>query len=148
MFVIKYSKRLLVLGLLMLIFIASATALAAANTVPVTAMEDYRATVNFGSIVPDCSGITFASKDQLLMGPFPGNIANGGNGDDCIIGTAANESLSGGQGNDVILGGAGNDHLYGGQGNDYLDGGPGIDICEGGQGNGTDTFVNCETIIR
>lgn len=128
MFVIKYSKRLLVLGLLILIFIVSATALAAANTVPVTAMEDYRATITIYSIHPQCSGIVFNSKNLL------------------IIGTAGNDTLYGGNGDNCILGLGGNDIIYAGHGNgtNIIDGGPGYNICY--RGNGPVTFINCQEI--
>jgi Ca2+-binding RTX toxin-like protein len=45
--------------------------------------------------------------------------ANGGNGDDVLLG---------GAGNDTLLGGAGDDVLIGGPGNDVLDGAPGSDV--------------------
>jgi Ca2+-binding RTX toxin-like protein len=41
----------------------------------------------------------------------------------------------GGTGNDVLIGGAGNDVLDGGDGNDTLIGGPGVDVLDGGPGN-------------
>ena len=45
--------------------------------------------------------------------------ADGGDGDDVLLG---------GAGNDVLLGGAGDDVLIGGPGNDIIDGGPGDNI--------------------
>ena len=45
--------------------------------------------------------------------------ADGGDGDDILVG---------GAGDDVLLGGAGDDVLLGGAGNDVLDGGPGDNI--------------------
>lgn len=145
----KNTLRFMVLGLALLVFIVAGSALAAANTVPKTNIV----VATFTILIPtspttpaECSRITFNSKNELLIGPFSGNVVYGGNGDDCIVGTGADEELNGSQGNDVILGGAGNDTLNGGQGNDYLDGGPGTDTCIGGQGGGSDTFVNCEVI--
>jgi serralysin len=82
--------------------------------------------------------------------------ANGGSGNDSIIGNqAANllngnggaDSIQGQDGNDTINGGAGNDFLYGqgfldtingGDGNDWIEGGFYADIVNGGSGN--DTF--------
>ena len=145
----KNTLRFMILGLALLVFIVAGSALAAANTVPKTNIGVATFTISIPtspSAPAECSKITFNSKNQLLIGPFTGNVVYGGNGDDCIVGTAANENLNGGQGNDVILGGAGDDTLNGGNGSDYLDGGPGNDTCIGGQGNGTDTFVNCEVI--
>lgn len=43
----------------------------------------------------------------------------------------------GGDGNDQLLGGAGDDTLAGGDGNDVLEGGPGVDVLLGGDGENT-----------
>ena len=61
----------------------------------------------------------------------------GGNGDDYLFGSAANETLSGGNGNDVERAGSGTDTLWGGNGDDWLDGGPGNDSLFGERGNDT-----------
>ena len=42
---------------------------------------------------------------------------------------------NGGDGDDVLIGGAGNDTLNGGAGDDVLIGGPGLDVLDGGSGN-------------
>ena len=44
-------------------------------------------------------------------------------------------TADGGDGNDVLIGGAGNDTLRGGDGDDVLVGGPGDDILDGGAGD-------------
>jgi Ca2+-binding RTX toxin-like protein len=44
--------------------------------------------------------------------------ANGGTGDDFLVGGAGNDTLLGGDGEDVLIGGAGADFLDGGSGND------------------------------
>ena len=83
--------------------------------------------------------------------------ARGGDGNDTIIGNAAdnelrgrggNDTIYGGRGNDSIDGGGGNDTVYGGRGNDSIDGGSGDDKIYGGRGNdvlrggaGADTFI-------
>ncbi len=56
----------------------------------------------------------------------------GGNGNDYIVGTSADNLLKGGPGagNDTILAGDGNDTLIGGVGSDDLDGGDGIDTVD------------------
>ena len=71
-----------------------------------------RITVNAlaGDDVVDATGL--AANSALLT-------ANGGDGDDVILG---------GAGNDTLLGGAGDDVLVGGPGNDILDGAPGDDV--------------------
>ena len=63
-----------------------------------------------GDDVVDASGLS-AGSIQLT--------ADGGAGDDVLIG---------GEGNDVLLGGAGDDVLIGGAGTDILDGGPGDNV--------------------
>jgi serralysin len=46
--------------------------------------------------------------------------ANGGSGNDTIVGNSANNLLNGNSGNDTIYGGAGNDTINGGDGNDLI----------------------------
>src|SRR5262249_58238448 len=52
--------------------------------------------------------------------------ANGGDGDDILIGGDGNDTLNGGNGDDVLIGGPGQDALDGGPGDNVLiqDGGP------------------------
>ena len=71
-----------------------------------------RLTVNAlaGDDVVDASGL--AANSALLT-------ANGGDGDDVLLG---------GDGNDTLLGGAGDDVLIGGLGTDVIDGAPGDDV--------------------
>jgi Ca2+-binding RTX toxin-like protein len=71
-----------------------------------------RVTVNAlaGDDVVDASAL--AASSALLT-------ANGGDGDDILLG---------GAGNDLLVGGAGDDVLIGGPGNDTLDGAPGDDV--------------------
>ena len=52
-----------------------------------------------------------------------------------LAATAIQLTADGGDGNDVLIGGAGNDTLLGGAGDDILIGGLGIDILDGGPGN-------------
>jgi Ca2+-binding RTX toxin-like protein len=73
-----------------------------------------------------------ATNDRLVINGLGGDdvieasglsgiqlIANGGDGDDILVGSP---------GNDVLLGGAGDDVLIGGGGQDVLDGGPGNNV--------------------
>jgi Ca2+-binding RTX toxin-like protein len=46
--------------------------------------------------------------------------ANGGDGDDVLIGSAGNDTLSGGAGDDVLIGSGGQDILDGGPGNNTI----------------------------
>ena len=61
-------------------------------------------------------------------------------GDDVVDATglsagAIQFAADGGDGDDVLLGGAGNDTLAGGNGDDVLIGGPGQDVLDGGTGD-------------
>lgn len=50
-----------------------------------------------------------AGNDVLFAGNWSGVEANGGDGNDTLVGTGGDDSLFGGAGNDVMSGGAGND---------------------------------------
>jgi serralysin len=76
--------------------------------------------------------------------------ANGGSGNDSIIGNIANnvlngnggnDTLNGGDGNDTIYGGAGNDTLLGSSGNDTINGGAGADSLDGGADTDTLSYA-------
>jgi Ca2+-binding RTX toxin-like protein len=69
--------------------------------------------------------------DQLEVRGLAGDddINAGGLASDAMLYTA-----DGGDGNDVLIGGAGNDILLGGNGDDVLVGGPGDDKLDGGPG--------------
>jgi Ca2+-binding RTX toxin-like protein len=73
-----------------------------------------------------------AANDRLVVNTLAG--------DDVVeaLGLAANGiqlTANGGDGNDVLIGSQGNDTLIGGNGDDVLFGGPGLDILLGGPGN-------------
>jgi Ca2+-binding RTX toxin-like protein len=61
--------------------------------------------------------------------------ADGGEGDDQLLGGDAADTLAGGGGNDVVRGGGGADVLAGGDGNDQVRGGAGADAIDGGAGD-------------
>lgn len=111
--------------LVLLIFSAAAYAMAAANTVPITALEDYSATVDTSTFYPECAGYTIT------------------------VGTDGNDTLYGQGGhNNCIFGLAGDDVIYAGSGNkiNIIDGGPGYNICYRGSKSGTYYFYNCQEI--
>ncbi len=63
-------------------------------------------------------------------------VFNGYSGNDRFDNqTSIRSEADGGLGNDILLGGYGNDHLYGGDGGDYLDGRTGNDYLYGMSGN-------------
>lgn len=75
-----------------------------------------------------------AAQDTLAINGLAGNDLISG------AGLAADATLfqaDGGDGNDVIVGGAGNDTLSGAAGDDTLLGGPGVDTLDGGSGTNT-----------
>lgn len=114
----------------MLLLITS-YAMTASNTVPVTALMDYKATISGLGVPTECAGMIFGGNNQLVLPPN----TSGGNGDDCVVGTSGSDSLKGGNGNDVLVGKGGIDILDGGNGKN--------DVCYGDCGS---TFLNCETI--
>jgi Ca2+-binding RTX toxin-like protein len=70
---------------------------------------------------------------SLLPAGAIGLVADGGDGDDGIIGGAGDDALRGGADDDVLLGGDGDDVLDGGDGDDILIGGAGDDIFLSGE---------------
>lgn len=107
------------------------TAFANGNVVPATRLgQQVSATsVDNRKPKPDCNGITVANLFQN---------ANGGTGNDLVLGDSTVQTLRGNGGDDCILGGGGNDTLRGDAGTDVCIGGP-----------GTDTFhATCETQIQ
>src|SRR5437764_13760230 len=66
-------------------------------------------------------------------------VINGLGGDDVIEATGLETGIlltaNGGDGDDILIGGAGNDTLTGGAGDDILIGGPGQDLLDGGPGD-------------
>lgn len=72
----------------------------------------------------------FEANDRLVI--------NGLGGDDVIEATGLSGlqlTANGGDGDDVLLGSAGDDTLTGGAGDDVLIGGPGLDVLDGGPGS-------------
>lgn len=141
----KFSWVLL-LGMLLLVMLSMGSALAAANTVPVSGASEENAAVTVEQLAPpECAGITLqnlvigstrvrgSGANDLILGSAGNDDLTGRNGSDCLVGGAGNDTLSGGQRDDVLIGGPGNDSL---------DGGAGTDTCYGG--SGTNTLVNCE----
>ena len=90
-------------------------------------------------LATDVTISNFEAEDHLII--------NGLGGDDVIEGSglAAGVSLTanGGDGDDVLIGGAGDDTLNGNAGDDVLIGGPGQDVLDGGPGNN----INIQAIV-
>lgn len=81
----------------------------------------------FSSIGTNGAGGAAVNNVSIAYGTSIGN-ANGGSGDDKIMGNALTNRLNGGAGEDTISGLTGKDTLDGGSGSDVLDGGEGSDI--------------------
>jgi len=153
---------------MVLILLATFSALATANDVPETG-----ASIGARAIVPndlkpaECAAVTIQNlvsgsgrlngtgSVDLILGSALYDDVQARNGADCIVTGGSADDIQGRGGNDVILGGAGgdwieggngNDIIYGGDGNDWIDGGGGTDVCYGGAG--VDTFIDCETEVQ
>ncbi|MDP5237888.1 Ig-like domain-containing protein, partial [Uliginosibacterium sp. 31-16] len=64
-----------------------------------------------------------------------GDLVNGGDGNDALIGTGSGSHLFyGGAGDDYLIGGSASDALRGGAGSDRIDGGAGSDVMRGDLG--------------
>jgi Ca2+-binding RTX toxin-like protein len=85
----------------------------------------------------DPTGVTVSlsdKNDSVTNKTWLNLDANGGPGNDVLIGGAGVDSLYGGDGNDKLYGKANEDYLYGDKGNDRLDGGTDNDWLQGGAG--------------
>jgi hypothetical protein len=126
---IRTVFQITLIGVLVLIVVSMATALAAGieiesnnagiSSIPVDA-EDIKP--------PACSAIQL---DNIVSGT--GTI-DGTEGNDLIVGSPGADTINALGGNDCVLGGSGDDQISGGDG---------TDVCIGS--SGTDTFDACET---
>ena len=120
--------RVAILGLGVLIVVSAASAMAAANLVPVTAVEDDVRPITANDLKPpECASLNLT---EIVIWP------------DRIGGESSSHLVLGTSGADWILGGSGSDCILGGGGNDIIFGGAGSDVCIGGPGS--DTFYGCE----
>jgi Ca2+-binding RTX toxin-like protein len=81
-------------------------------------------------------------------------LADGGAGDDVLLGGAGDDVLSGGDGADVLFAGSGDNVAFGGAGDDVLRGEEGDDVLDGGAGDdilignaGDDVLLNGEVVF-
>lgn len=74
------------------------------------------------------------SGNDTLLGGTGIDTLLGNVGNDLIRGYAGNDFLCGNDGNDKIFGGVGNDSVYGGAGDDFVDGGVGSNFLDGQSG--------------
>lgn len=148
------SKIFLIL-LLLLISLSAFSALAAANSVPVTHISDLNRPITVPELAPpECASIAnnltsisvggfwpifyYYPGNTLFLGTnagenFGGWLFTWGNGPNCFVTGGRNDRIIGSMGDDIIIGGPGDDDINGSGGND---------ICYGN--GGTDTFSNSE----
>jgi Ca2+-binding RTX toxin-like protein len=88
------------------------------------------------ALITGGAGANRIDLSGFLVEGFTTSTVLAGDGDDTLIGSAANEVFRGDQGNDLIIAGGGNDYLAGGSGADTLDGGDGDDRLRGQGGSG------------
>lgn len=137
--IVKFSF----LSLIILLLGSTFSALAAANSVPISYADDITLTIDQTQFFPSiCAGIQIQNviyASESLNGNIQGTDQN-----DLIFGTNGNDKILGKAGDDCILGGGGDDEIMGMDGNDILDGGDGFDTIKGGIGD--DTCVNGEDV--
>jgi Ca2+-binding RTX toxin-like protein len=153
--------RVLVVLAFFLAITGSVYALAAANTVPPTRLDDVQVRNYVGNDAlkaqdfapPECASIRSTLQRIVYIGGSPGTPSNqselilGTAGNDTINARGGNDCVLGGGGNDTLNGQAGNDVLIGGPGNDSFDGGPGTDICYRRFSSPPESYTNCETVL-
>ena len=69
--------------------------------------------------ITDDQGATVSTVSVTIYANY-GNLLDGGDGNDRLIGDRGEDTLFGGDGNDVLVDNAGSDELWGGAGNDIL----------------------------
>ena len=62
------------------------------------------------------TGAIYTGAVTLRAGNDPGNVLDGGAGNDKLVGGASNDTINGNDGNDTIDGAGGNDTISGGTG--------------------------------
>ena len=72
--------------------------------------------------------------NDVMIGGKGDDVLKGGSGSDVIAARGGNDDIDGGRGRDYLFGGSGHDWLQGQRGNDHIDGGSGNDFLQGGQG--------------
>jgi Ca2+-binding RTX toxin-like protein len=103
----------------------------ATNGDDVISVSNNNGVVTVSGLAAQVTIFGFEATDQIVI--------NGLAGDDVItasgLGTAMQFTANGGDGNDVLIGSAGADTLRGDAGDDVLIGGAGLDVLDGGPGN-------------
>lgn len=95
--------------------------------------------------IVNCEDADGGSGNDTLIGTLDANVLSGKDGNDRIEGLAGADQLYGDAGDDVLLGGLDADILLGGSGKNEIDGGDGDDICFVST---RDTKKSCETPVE
>jgi len=93
---------------------------------------------NFDNLTYSSIRMEGGNGNDCLIGTTGNQILYGGANDDYLQGYPGDDDLHGGSGNDFLLGDQGDDHLWGDGNDDILVGGTGDDYIDGGSGR--DTF--------
>ena len=93
----------------------------------------------------DSSGLSAARLQVRADGGAGNDVLLGGDGDDVLSGGDGADVIFAGSGDNVAFGGAGDDVLRGEEGDDFLDGGAGDDILIGNAGD--DILLNGEVVF-
>ena len=135
------------------------TALQAANIIPIFAVTS-DVTSYYTDLVTQLgrgTTVTLTSNSSNVVAALTGGLteatrtviedANGGAGNDTLIGNAVANKLVGNAGNDSLSGRAGDDSLSGGLGTDTLQGGDGTDTLDGGTGHDTAAYADAAAAV-
>ncbi|MDA0588955.1 MAG: choice-of-anchor L domain-containing protein [Planctomycetota bacterium] len=105
---------------------------------------DFSGATLLGNVVLIADG---GAGNDIILGSTGNDYLIGGEGDDSISGGDGNDRIEGGNGADLLNGQGGDDQLFGEAGNDVITGGDGDDVASGGLdndaidgGNGNDTL--------
>ncbi len=98
-----------------------------------------------GDDVIDSTGLEPTRMRFLADGGAGNDVLLGGDGDDVLFGGEGADVIFAGSGDNVAFGGAGDDVLRGEEGDDFLDGGAGDDILIGNAGD--DILLNGEVVF-
>jgi Ca2+-binding RTX toxin-like protein len=79
------------------------------------------------NVLPDIENIDTGNGDDVVIGSAADNSIRTSGGNDVVNGGDGNDDITLDDGNDTGSGGGGNDEISGGRGNDVLDGGAGDD---------------------
>jgi Ca2+-binding RTX toxin-like protein len=112
---------------------ADTVVLTATNANDTITVTNNNGVVTVSGLSTDVTISNFDANDRLVINGLGGDdvieasglsgmqlTANGGDGDDVLIGSRGNDILTGGAGDDVLIGGGGQDVLDGGPGNNII----------------------------